>query len=582
MSELFLCSVEVRPRIQTIGPGMAPVSAGATRGGWGVIRETVGHLRDLPRYRQILTTLVRYGYQDVVTALHLEGLVRPIERVALGDGVPPQDRACRLRMVMEDLGPSFVKLGQLLSTRPDLLPESYIAELSALRADVRPFGFDQVESILLEEYGRPAREVFAELDPVPTAAASISQVHRAVLHDGRAVALKIRRPDITRVVRADLDIIKNLAHLVEHRIPMLAPYRPVSLAREFDRVLTRELDFTAERRTMQRCRNQFAADPSAHIPMVYEEFSTPRIIAMEFIEGVPIDDLAGIRAMGLDPADVAVTGARILLKQIFELGFFHADPHPGNLRVLPGGVIAPLDFGMFGCLDGPTRERIADLLIGLLAQDTDRVVRALEALDVRGQPLDARDFQRDLAELVASYSELNLDTIELGPLLRELIGFVRAHHLHIPPELVLLIRALVTIESVGRTLDPHFDIAGHLGPYLRALATQRFRPHRIISQTVRTTEDLQKIATLLPDLLSQSLDSIKRGEMRVHFDLHGFGRLVRQLTRASNTLAVGIVTSGIFVAAAIVYREGTHALAYTGFTIGALLCLWLAWTVWRG
>jgi ubiquinone biosynthesis protein len=547
-----------------------------------VIRETVGHLRDLPRYRQILTTLVKYGYQDVVAALHMEGLVRPIERVALGDGVPPHDRACRLRMVLEELGPTFVKLGQLLSTRPDLLPESYINELASLRADVRPFGFEQVEQILEQEYGRPACDVFDELEPTPVASASISQVHRAVLPDGRTVALKIRRPEITRVVKADLDIVKNLAHLVERHIPTLASYRPVALAREFERTMRRELDFTAERRTMQRCRHQFAADSSAHIPMVYEEYSTPRVIAMEFIDGVAIDDLEGIRAMGGDPADVAVTGARILLKQIFELGFFHADPHPGNLRVLDGGVIAPLDYGMFGRLDLRARELIAELLIGLLAQDTDRVVRALEGLDVRGEPLDARDFRRDLAELVAAYSELSLETIELGPLLRELIGFVRAHHLHIPPELVLLIRSLVTIESVGRSLNPHFDIARQLVPYLRALGLRRFQPSRVIAQTLRTTEDLQRIATLLPDLLSQSLESIKRGEMRVSFDLQDFSRLVRQLTRASNTLAVGIVIAGLFVASSLVLRAGPHPLAYTGFISGLILSIWLVWNMSRG
>jgi ubiquinone biosynthesis protein len=546
-----------------------------------VIRETVGHLRDLPRYRQILTTLVRYGYQDVVAALHLEGLVRPIERVALGDGVPPQDRAQRLRLVFEDLGPTFVKLGQLLSTRPDLLPESYINELAGLRDDVRPFSFDQVEQILREEFVRPASEVFASIDRTPVASASISQVHRAVLPDGRVVALKVRRPDITKVVQADLDIIKNLAQLLERRLPTLAPYRPIALAREFERTLKRELDFSAERRTMQRCRIQFASDPTAHIPLVFEEFSSPRVIAMEFIEGVAINDLQGIRALGAEPGAVAVTGARILLKQIFELGFFHADPHPGNLRVLPGGVIAPLDYGMFGRLDGKTRERIADLLIGLLSQDTDRVLRALEALDVRGEPLDPRGFHRDLGELVASYSELTLEAIELGPLLRELIGFVRTHHLHIPPALVLLVRSLVTIEGVGRRLDPHFDISRQLEPYLRALAAKRFHPYRLMSQTIRTTEDLQRIATLLPDLLSQSLESIKRGEMRVHFDLQGFGRLVRQLTRASNTLAASLIISGLFVSSALVLRAGPAPLAYTGFITGAVLSLWLVWNMSR-
>ncbi len=546
-----------------------------------MIRETVGHLRDLPRYRQILSTLVKYGYQDVVSALHLEGLVRPFERAALGDSVPPQDRACRFRMVLEELGPTFVKLGQLLSTRPDLLPEAYIAELAILRTDVRPFPFEQVEAILAEDYGRPAWEVFAELDPVPVASASISQVHRAVLHNRQIVALKIRRPEIVKVVKADLDIVKNLAQLVERHIPTLATYRPVSLAREFERTLWRELDFSAERRTIQRCRHQFASDSTAHIPMVFEEFSTPRVIAMEFIGGVAVDDLDGIREMGIEPEAVAVNGARILLRQIFELGFFHADPHPGNLRVLPGGVIAPLDYGMFGRLDLPARERISDLLMGLLAQDTDRVIRALDALDVRGEPLDARDFRRDLAELVSAYSELSLETIELGPLLRELIGFVRAHHLHIPPELVLLIRSLVTIESVGRNLDPRFDIAGQLEPFLRSLAVRRFRPARVLHQTIRTAEDIQRIATLLPDVLSQSLESIRRGEMRVTFDLQDFSHLVRQLTRAANTLAVGIVIAGLFVASSVVYRVGPHPLAYTGFIAGVVLSFWLAWNMSR-
>jgi ubiquinone biosynthesis protein len=302
---------------------------------------------------------------------------------------------------------------------------------------------------------------------------------------------------------------------------------------------------------------------------------------MEFIDGVAIDDLEGIRSIGVAPADVAATGAKILLRQIFEFGFFHADPHPGNLRVLPGGVIAPLDYGMFGRLDALTREKIAEFFIGLMAQDCDRVVRALEALEVRSDQLDPRGFHRDLAELVASYSELNLDAIHLGPLLRELTGFIRTHHLPIPPDLILLIRSLVTIEGVGRNLDPHFDIVRQLDPFLRALAMRRFHPHRMLSQTVRTSEDLRRIATLLPDLLSQSLESIKRGEMRVSFDLQDFGRLVRQLTRASNTLAVGIVISGLFIASSLVLQVGGTALAYSGFATGLILCLWLVWNMSR-
>lgn len=524
---------------------------------------------------------MRYGYQDVVAALHLKGIVRPLERVALGDDVPPQDRARRLRMVCEDLGPTFVKLGQVLSTRPDLLPEAYTTELAALRDDVRPFPSEEAEAILTEEFGRPPSEVFAQIDPIPVASASISQVHRATLHDGRQIALKIRRPGIEKLVQADLDILKNLAQLAERRLAFLAPYAPVALVREFERTLKREMDFTIERRTMERCRLQFAKNKTAHIPYVVPEFSTSRVLAMEFIGGVGVNDRDGLRLIGVDPAVAAVRGARILLTQIFEYGFFHADPHPGNLRVLPGGVIAPLDYGMFGQLDSRTRERIADLLSGLLSQDTDRVIRALNALEIRGDEVDSRALRRDVAELVATYSDLSLDTIDLGVLLHELIAFIRTHDLHIPPDLVLLIRSLVTIEGVGRALDPHFDIATELYPFMRDLSLKRFGPWRILGNTIRTAEDVQRIATLLPDVLGQSLESIKRGKLTVHFDLQHFENLVKQLTRASHILTVGIVLAGLLVGSAMILHVGSATLAYSGLSIGLVLGLWLIWSMSR-
>ncbi len=548
-----------------------------------MIRETVGHLRDLPRYRQILASLVRYGYRDVVTALHLDGLVRPFERAALGDEIPPQDRAKRLRLVCEDLGPTFVKLGQILSTRPDLLPEAYTTELAQLRDHVKPFPFAEAEAILAEEFGRPASEVFASLESTPLASASISQVYRATLPDGRQIAVKIRRPGIEKVVQADLEILKNLAQLAERRMPSLVPYGPVALAKELERTLKRELDLSIERRTMERCRGQFAREPTAHIPEVFRDFCTPRVLAMELIGGVSVNDVEGLRRLKVDPAAVAVTGSRILLRQIFRFGFFHADPHPGNLRVLPGGVIAPLDYGMFGRIDAPTRERIVDLLMGLIAEDTDRVLRALEALEIRGDHVDPRALRRDVSELVASYSDLTLDAIDLSLLLRDLVGFIRAHHLTIPSDLVLLIRALVTIEGVGRDLDPHFDIAAQVRPFFRELTARRFHPRRLLTQAARTAEDLQRIATLLPDVLGQSLESFKRGELTVKFDLQHFEQLVRQLTRASQTLAAGIVIAGLIVGSSLTIRSGVGpiSLGYAGFAIAFALGLLLVLDILR-
>ncbi len=540
-----------------------------------MLKETVGHLRDLPRYRQIVATLVKYGYQDVVSALHLEGIVRPLERATFGDGIPPSDRPRRLRMVCEELGPAFIKIGQLLSTRHDLLPESYTAELAQLRENVRPVEFDAIEEILAFEYRRPLKEVFAEVDPTPVAAASISQVHRARTHDGRLIALKIRKPEVDRQVQADLDIMNNLALLAERRIPWLAPYGPVSLAKEFDRTLRRELDLAIERRTMERCRAQFAREPIAHIPEVFPEYSTPRILAMEFIEGVAVDDLDGIRAAGGDPSVVAVRGATILLRQIFRFGFFHADPHPGNLRVLPGGIVAPLDYGMFGRLDIRTRETIVDLLMGLMSEDTDRVIRSLDHLEIRGEKSAAKALRRDVAELVSTYSDLNLDSIDLATLLRDLIALLRSHQLVIPSDLMLLIRSLVTIESVGRRLDPHFDIAAQIKPFFRELTLRRYNPRRLLMQAVRTTEDAQRIATLLPEVLSESLESIKRGELTVKFDLQHFESLVRQLTRASNNLTAGIVIAGLIVGSSLIVHAGVGptTLGYVGFTLAFVMGL---------
>ena len=247
--------------------------------------------------------------------------------------------------------------------------------------------------------------------------------------------------------------------------------------------------------------------------------------------------------------------------------------------MLESGVIAPLDYGMFGQLDARTRERIADLLTGLIGQDTDRVLRALDALEIRGEHVDVRALRRDAAELVAMYSDLTLDSIDLAVLLKELIVFIRNHHLHIPSDLVLLIRALVTIESVGRTLDPHFDIASQLRPFIRDLTFQRFHPWRLLSQTLRTAEDVQRVTMLLPDVLVSSLEQIKRGELTVKFDLQHFENLVRQLTRASNTLALGVIIAGLLVGSALVARVGTTTLAYAGFATAGILLAWLFWNM---
>jgi len=549
-----------------------------------LLRETVGHLRDLPRYRQILATLIRYGYRDVVSALHLEGLAKPFESMTLGDNVPPADRAQRLRMVCEELGPTFVKLGQLLSTRPDLLPDAYIRELALLRDDVRPYPFEEATAILEADFEGPVEARFGQIDPEPLASASISQVHSTVLPNGQAAVLKIRRPHIEQVVEADLDILKNLATLAERQLPWMARYKPTALAREFERNLRRELDLNAERLTMQRCRLQMENVDYVHVPKSFDNLCSKRVLTMERVDGVGVDDLEGIRAMGVDPAEVAKRGARILLAQIFRYGFFHADPHPGNLQILPKGVVAPLDYGLFGQIDLPTRERIAALLIGLLAQDTDRVLKALHDLEIRGEQTDQRALRRDIGEMVLAYSDLKLDTIDLSKLLGELVQLVRHHRLVIPLDLILLIRSLVTIESVGRRLDPHFDIAAEARPFVQELTRKRYSPSRFLTIAAHTVEDLQQLVTLLPEVLNEALESIRQGELTVKFDLHGFEKLVKQITRAANSLAAGVVITGLLVGSSLVVQAESrwHHLGIAGYLVASILGVWLLWNMFRG
>ncbi|ADV60747.1 ABC-1 domain-containing protein [Isosphaera pallida ATCC 43644] len=535
-----------------------------------MLRETVGHLRDLPRYTQILSSLARYGYHDLLNALNLEILAKPLEWVTLGEEAPPPERSKRLRLLLESLGPTFVKLGQLLSTRPDLLPEPYLSELALLRDQVAPFPYEEVEATLVREFGAPVEQLFAEFDPVPVASASISQVHRARLADGRVVAVKVRRPDIEELVQADLDILKHLAESAERHVSFLRPYGPRSLAREFERGLLRELDLGLERRTMERVREQFRDDPDVWIPQPIRERSCSCVLTMEFAQGLRIDDVNGLREAGIDPCLVAARGARIMIKQIFEHGFFHADAHPGNMRVRRDGVIIPLDHGMYGYLDRATRERIADLLDGLMRQEADVVLRALDDLNVRGVRLDPVSLRRDVSELVASYSDLSLDNLELRFLLGDLFAVIRSHKLRLPPDLVLLIRALVTIESTGRMLNPNFDIATELRPALRRLTVGRYSPRRLFVESARATRDLRQVAMMLPDVLSHSLESIRRGELTLKFDLQHFDSMVRRIVLAANILSMGIVLAGLLVASSLLMTVESQRFTMLG-TVGLIL-----------
>jgi ubiquinone biosynthesis protein len=430
-------------------------------------------LRGLRRYQDIVRAMVKYGYVDVAEALRLRRSLHFGQRLFGASEIVRAGKPQRLRMLFEELGPTFVKFGQLLSTRVDALPPDYLSELAALQDRVAAEPFPVVQEIVEAELQAPLSRLFASVESAPLAAASIAQVHRATLPNGACVAIKVQRPRIPQTIAADLDVLRDLAHLAERYMAEWRPFQPVGLVEEFAHTITKELDFRQERRNLERCAHYFADDPTVLIPKVYADLSTSRVLTMAYVEGIKISDRDALLRAGHDPHTVAVHGANALLKQIFVYGFFQGDPHPGNLVVLPNDVIAILDYGMFGSIDTETREQLAALLLGVVQRHAGKMIRALTDLEIVDSEHHRRQLQRDVSILVDAYLTTPLEQIDLAVMLNEIFQIIRCHGLQIPPEFLLLLRALTTAESLGRKLDPAFSIAEHVQPFSEQLVLER-------------------------------------------------------------------------------------------------------------
>jgi ubiquinone biosynthesis protein len=377
------------------------------------VRETY---QDLKRYGHIATIFIRYGFGDLLDRLKARyyvpwrrRLLRK-EREEVGRLSTPE----RLRLAFEELGPTFIKLGQILSSRPDLLPLDFIREFSKLQDKVPPFPFEAAKDIIESQLGRPLAELFESFEEMPVAAASLSQVHKAKTRAGDEVAVKVQRPGIESTIETDIRILYNLATLAERRLPETRHYEPVRIIDEFARTIRRELDFVREGRNIDRFRKHFAGDKTAYIPKVYRELTAPNVVTMGYIHGIKISDLEQLQAAGLDRKTIAINGANLILKEVFECRFFHADPHPGNLFVLENNVIAPVDFGMIGMLDEETAHQLATILMALVDKDVDSLVDALLAIGLTPEPIDRINFRLELSDFLERYYEVPLKELNIG------------------------------------------------------------------------------------------------------------------------------------------------------------------------
>ena len=520
----------------------------------GIVSRTYQHVN---RYRQILTVLIKYGFGDLVDRLKIgQYLEIGLQMIARRDRahLEQHTRAERVRMILEELGPTFVKLGQIASTRPDLIPGEFISELEKLRDAVPPFPFDQVSEIVEDELRRPLSESFAQFSESSLAAASIGQVHRARLEDGEEVVVKVQRPDIRHTIEVDLEIMLHLATLLERHVQEAELHRPTKIVEEFARVMEQELDYGIERAHLERFANQFLDDDTVYVPKIYRDYSTGRVLTMEYISGVNLADLDALAENGLDRRRIAARGAELMLKQIFVHGFFHADPHPGNVFVLPDNVLCYLDFGMVGRLDRRCREDFADLVYGAAARDAPKTTTALLRLAEHDDEweVDTRALERDVGEMLDLHVVAELGRVDMGRLLQQLFDLLGKHRLRIPADLVMMLKAMTTAEGVGVVLDPQIDMVAIATPYVRKLKMERFAPRRLLGELYESGNELLQLAREIPGGMRELLRLAKRGNLRMGLEHRGFEKMLDTYEHVANRVAFAIVVAALIVGSSLI------------------------------
>jgi ubiquinone biosynthesis protein len=547
--------------------------------------------RHVKRYRQILSVLFKYGFGDLVDVMNIEHYVEGALKIVSRKRqvkIETLSHAVRVRMAIQELGPAFIKMGQILSTRPDLLGVDFMQELSKLQDDVPSFAFTDIRDILENEFGEPLDQIFSQFDEHPLAAASIGQVHRARTLDGNEVVVKIQRPGIRQTIQVDLEIMMHLAELAERHIEGWDIQRPTRIVTEFARTIEKELDYTMESANMLRFARQFDGEPGIHVPRLHRELSSNRVLTMEYIDGVKASDISRLKKEGLDPAVIAERGFDLIMRQVFVFGFFHADPHPGNIFILPDNVICFLDFGMMGRVDLASREDFVDLVLSVARGDERKAVDALLELTSPQKEPDRRMLERDVSEFIDQYSYIPVGELELGKLITRLLKTSALHHMSVPPNLVLMLKALASVEGLGRELDPGFDVVERATPFIRRIRMGRFKPDRLARDTIDSGTGIFRLLREVPDELRKILKLARQGLLKVEFEHRGLEPMLATHERISNRIAFAIVLAALIVGSALIVLSGIPprwreipVIGLAGFLFAGLMGFWLLVTIMR-
>lgn len=541
-------------------------------------------LKNIGRLEEIAAVLLKNGLGHFVDRINLKGQLSV--KGAEGAGAKNLSLAVRIRRALEELGPTFVKFGQVMSLRSDLLPDDLIAELRKLQDTVPPFPFEEVRAVVMEELGAPVKELFGTFNEEPLAAASIAQVHRATLKDGTEVVVKVERPGIEEVIRKDLDIMRGLARLCERYIPESARYDPAGLVDEFEKAITRELDFVLEGRSWERFRENFEGDLRVHVPRVIEDLTQRRVLTAEFSPGKKVSELP--EEKGKKRHEIARRINDLYLTQILDHGFFHADPHPGNIFVMDDGSICFHDFGIVGELDGRMKEDLTDLFISFVERDMDGIVDAYLSMGVVDVEIDRETFKRDISDFINAYYRLPMKDFSFAEVMRNLIIIGKRYRIKVKRELLLLGKTFMGVESIVRSLDPEFNLVENIKPYAGAMMLRQITPSLSRKDIYKTVRALNRLSKNLPEDITRILKNLNEKGFELKLRHEKLEDLETHIDRASNRLSFSLIIAAIIVGSSIVMQthigpsyNGIPLVGFSGYVMALILGLWLVWSIFR-
>ncbi|TQD24984.1 AarF/ABC1/UbiB kinase family protein [Methanolobus vulcani] len=536
------------------------------------------------RYGKIVDALIKYEFGYIVDRMGLRSIrplrsrIRKQEKVLKDTDTGP----VKARMMLEELGPTYIKLGQILSMRQDLIPPEYANEFSKLQDNVQPFEMGEVEKLIRSELGSETKEIFEYFEPDPIAAASIGQVHRAKLKSGEDVVVKVQRPGIRKIINSDLDIMYSIAYFTEEHLPEAKLYQPIGIVEEFERSIKAEMDYTQEGRNADHFARNFRDDPRIYIPKVYWDYTSAKVLTLEFIDGVKSNSFEELARMEVDRREIGIDVLKAFMKQIYDDGFFHADLHPGNIFIMKDGRIALLDFGMAGFLSQDMRNLLIDDLIAITRGDTVLYIELLRELGSIDENTDLSALKIDIDQLIYKYYGRPLGQLDTALILEEMINLLRKYKVRVPSNVALLSKGAMTAESFGNLMDSEINLAIIAEPFAKKAIKDRLRLTNIAGNTYKDASNWARVLHKAPMKIGHILDIAERGYLKLRFDPHEFDRVVSEIDAASNRLSFSLIISAIIVGSSLIIQTGMEPhiwgvplLGVIGFLMAGFLGMWL-------